>query len=360
MTVLDTHFQLRPFFCPIEPAIHSRADTVEKRAIEWIDRFRFYQGARDRARVIGTNSAEFYSRFAPQGIEDNLLAAVCWVYWGFAFDDARCDAGTISATPNQFLSMAGRLQRALETPWHPVAEDDSFALALQDIGRSFHRCATPVQVRRFADAHRAWLFAVSWQIANRSLDRMPDLHEYTTMRLNSAGGAPTVAMLEIANGAEVPADEMDSPAVRALTEMAILIASWDNDLHSYRKEADQRHADQNLVNVLVTHGGVTVEQAVDEAVAMRDRVMVRFLRLRERTAARRTSTALRVYLDCLGHAIRGNIDWALQVPRYVDFTDSEPRPTPVIETCWADAPADSSPDPLPIPAIAWWWDQLDS
>ncbi|WP_158851692.1 terpene synthase family protein [Saccharothrix deserti] len=347
MTTIDAPIRLRPFYCPIDAAIHPRVAEAERQAVNWIDRIGICASDRDRKRLLGTNSAEFYARFAPYACEEGLQTAARWVYWGFIFDDTQCDAGSLSGDPHTFLAMAGTVQRALETPWHEVV-DDRFALSLQDIGRSMRRCATPVQVRRFAEAHRAWLYAVAWQVANRSRDHMPDLSDYTTMRLNSAGGAPTIALLEIANGEEVPGAEMDSPAVRALTEMTILVASWDNDLHSYAKEVREQHTDQSLVTVLAHHRRLTPDQAVDEALALRDRVMTRFLRLRERVAARPCSDALRVYLDCLGHAIRGNIDWAINVPRYHGM----PHPG------WADAPSDTNPAPLPIPAIAWWWDDL--
>ncbi|GAA2122774.1 terpene synthase family protein [Actinomadura napierensis] len=353
MTSTATTPELPPVYCPVEPAVHPRADAIERRAVEWVDRMPLYRDDRERRRVIGTNSAEFYARFAPFGPEHNVQMAAHWVYWGFAFDDARCDSGPLSARPDLFLAMAGPLQRALEAPYENLTEDPLVA-ALQDIGRSFHECATPVQVRRFCDAHRAWLFAVAWQIVNRVRGHMPDLAEYTAMRLHSAGGAPTLAMLEIATAAEVPAREMDSPAVRALTEMAVLVASWDNDLHSYRKECWEGHTDQNLVTVLAHHEGWTAEEAMVRGVGMRDRVLARFLRLREDVRPK-ASQELRQYLQCLGHAIRGNIDWALKVPRY---NAVEVAGAPLQDPGWADGPSDASTDPLPIPGIAWWWDRV--
>ncbi|MFC9970534.1 hypothetical protein ACFVH6_06480 [Spirillospora sp. NPDC127200] len=348
---IATSLDLPPIYCPLEPALHPCVDRIESRAIEWVDRVRFYRDDADRRRVLGTNSAEFYARFAPYGPEHNVQMAAHWVYWGFAFDDARCDDGPYSARPDRFLPMAGSLQRALEAPDADLG-DDPLVTALQDIGRSFRECATPVQVRRFNEAHRGWLFAVAWQIVNRVRGHMPGLAEYTAMRMHSAGGGPTLAMLEIASAAEVPARELDSPAVRALTEMAILTASWDNDLHSYHRERNKDHTDQNLVNVLAHHEGCPPEEAVVRAVGLRDRVLSRFLHLRERVG-RGASQELDLYLVCLGHAIRGNIDWALKVPRY---NDEEMAGGRIGTSGWSDRPSDPSTEPLPIPGITWWWD----
>lgn len=344
MTTVDAPLGLLPFYCPIPEAVHPRAAEADRDALAWAERMGLAADDRQRTLLRHTNSADFYARFAPYADYDGLRIAVRWVCWGFVFDDRRCDRGRFSDDPRAFPPMAGAVQRAMDAPWCR-AVDDRYARAAQDIVRSIYELRTPTQARRFTDAHRGWLFSVTWQVANNARGHMPDLDEYTALRLQSAGGAPTIALLEIANGPEVPGAEMDSPAVRALTEMAMLVASWDNDLHSYAREG---RTAQNLVNVLAHHRGLRPGQAVPEAVRLRDRVMTRFLRLRETVTARPVSEALRIYLDCLGHAIRGNIDWAFRVPRYRGLLD--PGRT--------DEPADTSPEPLPIPSIAWWWDDL--
>lgn len=354
-------FELPPFYCPIEPAIHPRVDAIAKRATAWIDRCGLCESDAERGWILATSSAEFYARFAPDGVEDGVLAAALWVYWGFAFDDAHCDNGPLSTRPVEFAALAGGLQRILASPEQPIETDDRFVAALREIALTLGTCATPLQLRRFAEAHRHWLSCVIWQIANRARGHMPDLGEYTAMRLGSCGGPPTLALLEIANAIEVPRREMACHAVRALTAMAWLVAGWDNDLHSYHKEAHQQQSDQNIVNVLMHHHGYSVERAVRAAVAMRDRVMHLFLRVREQTLPG-ASPPLRSYLMGLGHGIRGNIDWALGVQRYTSTDDlaAPPGPGQPREPGWADKPSDASPEPLPIPAIRWWWQLVDA
>jgi hypothetical protein len=346
VTHVDTAVVPLPFFCPVPAGIHPAVGEIEAVAVEWLDRVRLHRTDRERARLLGTNSAEFYARFAPHGDPAGILTAALWVYWGFAFDDARCDSGPYSADPSAFLALAGQVQHALQTGTAPV---EPYAAALHDIANRMRARTTPTVFRRFVDAHRHWLYCVAWQIGNHAAGRMPALQEYLTMRLASAGGPPTIALLEVANGIEVPDREMDSPAVRAVTQMAHLVASLDNDLYSFRRELAENHTAQNVVSVLCHHDGLAVEAAVEAAVAMRDRVMARFLDLRDQVRVG-ASTELRTYLDGLGHGIRGNIDWAAGVPRYfsggpllVEFTDE---------------PHDPDPAPLPYPAVSWWWDRL--
>ncbi|GAA3446888.1 terpene synthase family protein [Planomonospora venezuelensis] len=341
-----------PLFCPIDSAINPAARRVERRAIAWIDEAGFCADPRERAWVIATRSADFYARFAPHAGEDPLLSAVLWVYWGFAFDDARCDAGHFSSHLAAFVPMAARVQRALERPC-PSEADDAYAQALHDVAARFRRTAAPVQFQRFVSAHRAWLAGVSWQIANQEAGVMPGLEDYLTMRLHSAGGEPTFAMLEIANGLEVPAAEMDSPVLRALTEMAIATAALDNDRHSLAKELSRRQADQNIYTVLLSRHTGSLAEAVHAAACLRDRILCRFLRLREATLPR-LSSAARCYVDGLAHGIRGNAEWGLRVPRYLSrgSVPGEAGETPIT---WAERPLDDTP--LSLPAVAWWWDR---
>lgn len=347
-----------PFYCPIESAIHPQADEAERRALAWVDRSGLCRGDAERARFVGTRSADFYARFAPHADLDRLWITACWVYWGFAFDDARCDEGPFATDPAAFAPMALSVQRALEVPG-PLSCTDPYAAALHDIGELFRASAGPVQNRRFHHAHRAWLTGVQWQIGNRATGHMPDLDDYLTMRLHSAGGEPTYAMLEIANGLDVPAREMDSPAVCALTEMAILVAALDNDRHSHAREISRRQTGQNIISVLMAHHHYSLPHAMDEAVALRDAVLERFLSLRDRITPR-ASTPLRHYLADLGHGIRGNIEWGLGVPRYRTRNGAEPAsqsrvPAQATTGHWTDTPRTSRQDPRCLPSIAWWW-----
>ncbi|POX45098.1 hypothetical protein C3489_35015 [Streptomyces sp. Ru71] len=345
--------ELPPLFCPLESAVHPRVRQVEKRAVEWIEGSGMCASEREKAWVVATHSADFMARFAPVADEDRLLATALWVYWGFAFDDARCDSGPLSTRPAQFNALAGQVQRACETD--RAEPDDRYARALQDIMRRFRSLTPPTQVARFVHAHRAWLSGVAWQIGNQAVGRMPGLDEFLAMRLLSAGGHPTFALLEPATGAYVPDREMHRPAVQALTEMAIMVASLDNDRHSLHKELSRGQTDQNIYTVLMAERALPLQQAVHEASALRDRVLLRFLRLHDRVRPT-AGPELATYLQGLRHGMRGNNEWGLRVPRYLSLGHWPDEREDLLVT-FAEEPSDSRPGPVEgAPCIAWWWD----
>lgn len=263
-----------PIFCPIEPRIHPQAEDIEERSIEWLAGYDYFVGPGGRERLLGTNSAEFAARVAPDGLTERLRMAADWDYLGFAFDDAVCDSGPTSTDPARFIRHANRIIRMLEAPRDPPAADhDPYVTALADISARFAACVTPTRHRRWVLAHRAWLFGVAAQISTAAT---PGLDDYPAIRINNAAGEVVTATGELVAGDEVPAHEMDLPAVRALTEMCRVLAALDNDLHSYRKTTSQHESNQqNLVTVLAAEQGRGLESAANAAVGIRDRIMCR-------------------------------------------------------------------------------------
>lgn len=348
-----SQMELPPLFCPLESKLNPLVRRVEKRAVEWIEDSGMCASEREKAWIVATHSADFFARFAPDADEEPLLTAALWVYWGFAFDDARCDSGPLSSRPAQFNALAGQVQRACETD--SARPEDRYARALQDIMRRFRSYAPPQQVSRFVHAHRAWLSGVAWQIGNQALGRMPVLDEFLSMRLLAAGGHPTFALLELATGGEVPGRDLYSPAVQALTEMAIMVASLDNDRHSLHKEMSRGHADQNIYTVLMAERAISLQQAVHEANALRDRILVRFLHLHDRVRPTAGSD-LAVYLQGLRYGVRGNNEWGMRVPRYLSL-GRWPDEREDLSLTFSEEPSDSRPGPVEgVPTIAWWWD----
>ncbi|MFF5338858.1 hypothetical protein [Streptomyces sp. NPDC013181] len=117
----------------------------------------------------------------------------------------------------------------------------------------------------------------------------------------------------------------------------------------FAHECARRRTGQNVLSVLVEGG--TPEQALHRAVGLRDRVLCRFLELRDAVRAR-ASAPLRRYVDDLAHGIRGNIEWAARTLRYSGGAARDAGP---VRPRWTDAPLPGGRDPSGLPSIAWWW-----
>jgi hypothetical protein len=104
--------------------MHPRVQDVEEASADWAMRIGLCQTEAQLARLRGTHSAAFYAGMTPHGILERLQVAADWVYWGFSFDDHRCNEGTNAIDPTRFVSVAARLLRILETQDTVLCDQD--------------------------------------------------------------------------------------------------------------------------------------------------------------------------------------------------------------------------------------------
>lgn len=376
MTVTAQRIELPAFYCPIPPAMHPLLEQVKAASLDWAAGMGLCPDDWSRRRLEGTRSAELYAGMTPEGIATHLEIAAQWVYWGFSFDDTWCDEeGEPDSGAGRFgplVHQTGRVLRVLETLDARLCGGDPHLTALHDLAIRYRGHATPVQMQRWVNGQRLWLLGVIRQNAHRAAGGPLGIDDFLSIRIHDCGGPPTQSMYEFVNGLEVPGAEMDSPAVRAITEAFWLVAASDNDRVSRYKETLGHGDDHNLIDVVQRNLGCSFEDAAAEAIALRDRAMTLFLALRHRIASS-ASTALRSYLTALGHGIRSNIDWSLRVPRYAKVGGSDDRSEaagpaePGVDGAavhiefsgrCTDDPSHGSLDPRSFPTIAWWWDQL--
>ncbi|MBQ0985616.1 hypothetical protein KBZ10_14050 [Streptomyces sp. F63] len=350
--------ELPPFYCPVESAVHPAVRRIEERAVAWLDASGVFPDATERAWNLATNAAEFSCRLAPYGDEERLLLFAQWTYWLFALDDTRLDAAPAADRGPDLADLGLRLVRSLEAPGSRMLGSGPMARALDDLVLRTRAVAGPVQYQRLADGVRDLLLGAAWQHGNARRGVVPSPAEYAAGRIADVGTRFDAAFVEIANGVEIPGERLYSGPVRALVEATGFIAACDNDLLSRAKEAGEGAAAPDLVRVLAHHHRCSEREALAAALALRDRAMTLFLRLREQTA-RGADADLRRFLDDLGHWIAGNIRWSDTAPRYASPRPLHRLPVPgaVLGVTRRPDPADPRTGPPGLPTIDWWWDQ---
>jgi hypothetical protein len=118
---------------------------------------------------------------------------------------------------------------------------------------------------------------------------------------------------------------------------------------SHWKETLRARDRINLIGVLTAGRETPRAQVLPEAIALRDRVMAQYLRLRDH-ALRSASPAARRYIAGLDAWIRGNLDWGMSSDRYRNPGNPADLPaTPVSGT-------PTCTDTSPIAGVTQWWD----
>ncbi|MGW6455064.1 selina-4(15),7(11)-diene synthase [Streptomyces sp. NPDC055078] len=336
-------------FSPIPPAIHPRHAAVDARTAVWAEAFGI--GSQElRGRLVRHELGTFSARILPEGDEEVVSILSDFCLWLFGLDDGYCEEGDIGHRPGDLAAFLHRLLRIAQNPEVPLLENDPLAEGLRDLRARIARYGTDGQAARWVDALREYFFSVVWEAEHRRTDTVPDLNDYTLMRLYDGATTLVLPLLEIAHGYELQPHERDLPAVRAAGEMTSFITTWDNDMFSYHKESTHSGYFLNVLRVLEQRHGHTPEDALATVVNHRDRVLCLFLRLHE-TLTATGSPQLRTYMNSLAHFIRANQDWGTSSVRYTGHHDPADLPT-----TFSDTPTDDSETPLDIPVITWWWD----
>jgi hypothetical protein len=341
-------------YCPIQGAINANAHEINADGLNWISKFNVFGGQRQWERYVSANPGMLPARVMPDAPKGPALqVAANLLFWLWAFDDLECDETVAGHSAGDLVLQLCDLARTCEAPvW--TSSPDPFIAALADLRCELERVATPVQVARWSSSMQAYFLANTAATIQNSRGVVPDLDTYVSLRIHSGAVKPTLMLLDVADGYELPAAQLERPEIWALNEMVCTLVGWDNDLLSYHKEVLRGGADHNLVTVLQQESGYSTDQAVSAAIAMRDRVLCLFLRLHSQVA-RGADPGLRRYLSGLSAWVRGHLDWGMATARYCNPEDPADLPD-----SFAGTSRDDSHEPLLIPSILWWWDQLPS
>jgi len=378
-TVEKTRFEIPPLYCPVPFAIHPSTDLLRERTDAWLNRYEFFTQEGVRSLVTGSNWVEADGLTWPVGDEQSMQVIADWSIIICALDDLvmedNGDSGPSAAQSGSGARHAAalwracsRLLRVLEVPnARLIEEPNPFIAPWRDAAQRFNDLATPTQHRRWIEGHRAFFNGIAWEQALALSDSLPTLNEYASVRMHTIGVGPARAAIEFTRGIDVPDREMDSPPVRAINEAWGVLNGWDNDLFSYGKDrAALRNSGKNgepasnLVGLLMLTYGYTLPEALNRAVELRNRVMSLFVRLRAQLMPK-ASPALREYLEGVGNAIRGVLEWHLR-PRTSRFTELGGSGSGGIEFTVdiTEIPVADHEKAVELPSIAWWWDLLDS
>ena len=337
-------FTLPPVYRPVTPEVHPEAEELVKRTIAWLDTFEL----RDpETRTQGAGYAEAIAHGVPGGILERMLLTVQLDITCTILDDLMD-----TASLPDVVDLGSRAHRALAVPellpGSGSGQRDLCLAALHDVGVSWRRVGTPTQARRLVHGVLEWLQAEALEALWRERGISPGIDEYLPLRIGTLGTFAVSAQVEFSNGGEIPERELASPTGRALLGAAGLATGLSNDLASYDKEHRQGVRAPNIVDVLrAGEAGYSLQEAVDEGMRLRDRVLSLFLRLYDKVQPS-LSQEMRDHCLVWARLINGPMEAGFQ-HRFLGSAST---------VHWTDRPADPSTDPLPYPAISWWWDQV--
>lgn len=186
-----------------------------------------------------------------------------WYVWVFFFDDdflARFKYSRDRAGAQSYLD---RLELFLSDHDRPEPENPAEA-GLDDLwARTIPRMSEAWRDRFVTSTHNLMVESM-WELDNIDRGRIANPVEYIQMR-RRVGGAPWSAnLVEVANGAEVPARMAASRPVRVLVDTFSDAVHLRNDLFSYQREVREEGENSNAVLVWETFFGNPTQEAAEQ------------------------------------------------------------------------------------------------
>ncbi|MEU0571285.1 hypothetical protein ABZ297_38635 [Nonomuraea sp. NPDC005983] len=311
-----TPLRIPALLCPFASEVNPHVAEASEESFDWLLKSGMLDAPEMLERYQNAKFGWLTARAYPLVDREMLKLLMDWCIWLFAFDDGFCEAEDYSRHTALIARELPEMFRVIHDIEPDQPATNVFAKSLQELKARIAVHAERDQLDRWCTATKEYIFAQVWEAANRESDVVPTPEDYVFMRRRTGAMYPVYALIDIASHRRLTPEEWHHPDVRALTEHANDLVVWDNDLFSYAKERKHDSARHNLVNVLVTHRGYSVQKALDEVATMHDRAVEAMIVRRASVEAWGTPAVL-AYVQGLEHWVRGHIDYSLGSARYV-------------------------------------------
>ncbi|AYN43032.1 hypothetical protein D9753_33760 [Streptomyces dangxiongensis] len=344
------------FYYPLpKPALSHLPTDVAAQVQAWKESYDFFPEPTAAAshHSAGTVLAWVLGRFSTQRTSKAVLRGIgCMIEWALVIDDEVLDHPEAPSRRSEIIRLVNRITHVLESPGYRVTENDSpYVAAVHDVMEQLRAECTPTQVARVSTGLRCLLTS---GVHKLHIDE-PTEDEYLALRIHDVGSSVYAAWIGLCGPAPIPDEDWNAPAVQALIGCATLLVGVENDIASYHKEKAEGQTSPNYVGVLQAARGLSFDRAVTAATETRDRLMLLFLRLRERLSPR-AEAPLRYLVERLGQFIIANTEASLCAPRYNPARSIALEDVTRTPAYWAPSPSTTDTSPLPCPSVSWWWD----
>ncbi|WP_228044945.1 terpene synthase family protein [Streptomyces ferrugineus] len=202
----------------------------------------------------------------PEASFRDLCLCAEWLFFTFILDDLH--TLKVYDTPEAWDPVHRRLMDIINTgkDLAPAQEQTRFTTALADLSiRTGERLSPTLHARL---NHHLDLFFQGFaeESMNRFRGTPPGIDSFTQTRRLSVGMEFGFDLVELSLGVEVPEDIYETGLFREIVEAASDVVAWQNDLHSIHLD-DKRGDFHNVVIVMQHAAGISLQEAIDAAVA---------------------------------------------------------------------------------------------
>jgi len=297
-------------------ALNDQVEQAHAHTLTWAVTFQLVQPqSKQLARLNKARLAWIAARLNPDFTLNQLTLFTDWLTWLTCYDDL-CDGGDRGHDPAAWGVLIQRLMAVVRDQRQPPPTDP-FACALADLCQCLRRQTGTGWLDRFASDLKQAFQANRWETAVRASGAVPDLATYIKMRPLTSAIAPCLDLMALCAGVDPQAAWLDHAYLKQLTLLASNHICWVNDLFGLAREIKENNQ-HNLVLVLQQEYQLTLQTAVDQAVALCNAELKAFFALAKLFATEEEGKAAdcQRYIHRLQTWLRGNLDWYTETERY--------------------------------------------
>jgi len=303
-------------YCPFPPAVNRAVDLVDAGAVEWARQWYLLPTEAAYVHLSAARLGWLAARTHPRATQDALQLVADWLAWFFIRDDYWDDVG-LGRKPDEIERLDTQLLAVLH---HGMAgpRAEPLAGALADLWQRTRQVTSSRWQARFVSNLEAFFQAGRWEAANRVQADVPSVLTYIAMRPFTGGLYAYLDLYDWTERIDLPAFTREHPAMVRLRLLANHIVCWTNDLLSFAKESQQQDV-HNLVLTLRHHHRISLQEAIDRAVAIHDSDVREFIDTASQLPTWGVVIDAQVhhYVTVLSTFIRGHHDWAMLSQRYI-------------------------------------------
>ncbi|MEH1806306.1 terpene synthase family protein [Nostoc sp.] len=304
-----------PSFCS---DISPYADEIQENTLRWASNY----GMMTESLKI-TPSGLLGARAYPKASKETLQIAADWVTWLFLYDDEIDDAN-LGQEPDKLYILHSELLSILRGN-KPTQEDWAIAHLLANWRDRVSCYVSRDWMERYSSIVALYLEANRWEARNRKLAIVPEVENYIAMRSFSGAVYACFALIELAEGIELPFYILESGVAERLQRLACNIICWSNDMFSFHRERNSNDVN-NLVYAVHKHQDIDLQSAVIKVQAMHDKEVNKFEQLLLELP---TYKSLQIqdnflqFVKGIQYWITANRDWSIGSTRYEQFGSAQ-------------------------------------
>ncbi|PPR02613.1 hypothetical protein CVT24_002184 [Panaeolus cyanescens] len=330
-------FRLPDLFksCPLQDATNPYYKEAAAESREWINSYDMFTDRKRAFFVQGSNELLCSHVYSYAGYEQ--FRTTCdFVNLLFVVDEVSDDqnGADARATGQVFVN-------AMKYPnW-----DDGSKLAkmTKEFRARFLRLAGPRNARRFIQLCEDYTNCVGTEAELRERGEVLDTKNFTPLRRHNSAILLCFSLVEYILGIDLDDEIYENEAFSEAYWAAADHVCWANDVYSYDMEQSKGHTGNNIVTVLMTEHGMTLQQTSDYIGVFAKDLVERYISAKKGLSPSLGPDAAR-FIEAIGSWMIGNLTWSFETNRYFGSRHLEVKRTGIVHLRPREIPEETSSD----------------